>query len=222
MSEQRMMLFPANEATFIDTWHTTGLRGTGSGDMAVRDLLVPKARSVSLAADRPVLKAPLYAFPIFGLLAICIAAVASGNARAALSEFAALAASRRTPTGRMLADRATVQAAYAEASARLSGARALLMAEIDAGWAEAQLAPELKVARRVSLRLAATHMSRTAADVVRIVQDLAGGASVFLGDPLNRRLADAQVITAHIMTAPATYELTGRALLGIPVFADEI
>ena len=90
--DHRMMLFPASEVTFVDTWHTSGLRGSGSGDMAVRELFVPRAHSVSLIADRPRIKAPLYAFPIFGLLAIGIAAVASGNARAALREFAALAA----------------------------------------------------------------------------------------------------------------------------------
>ncbi len=65
-------------------------------------------------------------------------------------------------------------------------------------------------------------MTRTAADDVRTVQDLAGGTSVFLADPLHRRLADAQTMTAHIMTAPATYELTGRALLGVPVTSVEL
>jgi alkylation response protein AidB-like acyl-CoA dehydrogenase len=72
------------------------------------------------------------------------------------------------------------------------------------------------------IRLAATHLTRTAADVVRVVQDLAGGSGVFLADPLLRRLADAQTMTAHVMTAPATYELTGRVLLGVPVSALEL
>ncbi len=220
--DHRMMLFPASSATFIDTWHTSGLRGSGSGDMAVSDLLVPKSHSVSLIADKPRVQTPLYAFPIFGLLAIGIAAVASGNARAALREFAALAAVKRTPTGRTLSDRGTVHAAYAEAHARLLAARALLLAEIDAAWTEAQAAPAISLAQRASLRLAATHMTRTSADVIRIVQDLAGGAGVFLADSLHRRLADAQTITAHIMTAPSTYELAGRALLGIPVSSMEL
>lgn len=48
MPDQRMMLFPASDVAFIDTWHTSGLSGTGSGDIAVKDLLVPRARSVSL------------------------------------------------------------------------------------------------------------------------------------------------------------------------------
>ena len=220
--DHRMMLFPASDVTFIDTWHTSGLRGTGSGDMAVRDLLVPASRSVSLIADKPRITTPLYAFPIFGLLAIGIAAVASGNAAAALREFAALASSKRTPTGRMLSDRGTIQAAYAEASARLRAARAFLFAEIDAAWSQAQTGSGIPLEQRATLRLSATHMTRTAAEVVRTIQDLAGGASVFSADPLNRRVADAQAMTAHIMTAPATYELTGRALLGVPVSSVEL
>lgn len=220
--DQRMMLFPASEATFIDTWRTTGLKGTGSGDMAVSDILVPKSHSVSLIADRPRVTTPLYAFPVFGLLAIGVAAVASGNARAALKDFAALAASKRTPGGRTLADRGVIQAMYAQTSAALAAARALLVSEIDAAWNAAQASDAMPLAMRARLRLAATHMTRTAADVVRQLQDMAGGGSVFFDDPLNRRLADAQTMTAHIMTAPATYELTGRALLGVPVSTAEL
>jgi indole-3-acetate monooxygenase len=220
--DQRMMLFPASEVTFIDTWRTSGLRGTGSGDIAVRDLLVPRARSVSLMTDKPTSRAPLYRFPIFGLLAIGIAAVACGNARAALREFAAMAKSKRLPGGRTLADRGTTQAEFAEATAAVEAARAYLLSEIDLAWTDAVAGQDISLSRRASLRLAATHMTRTAAEMVRRVQDLAGGASVFLEDPLNRRLRDAQTMTAHIMTAPATYELTGRALLGVSVSSFEL
>jgi len=220
--DQRMMLFPASDVTFIDTWHTSGLRGTGSGDIAVKDLLVPRARSVSLITDKPTSSAPLYAFPVFGLLAIGIAAVACGNARAALREFAEAAKSKRLPGGRTLADRGTAQAEFAEATAAIEAARAYLLSEIDLAWADAVAGQPMTLPRRASLRLAATHMTRTAAEMVRRVQDLAGGASVFLDDPLQRRLRDAQTMTAHIMTAPATYELTGRALLDVPVSSFEL
>jgi alkylation response protein AidB-like acyl-CoA dehydrogenase len=212
--EMRMLLFPRADVTFIDTWHTGGLRGTGSGDMAVKDLLVSRARSVSFGGDAPRIAAPLYRFPVFGLLAIGIAGVMSGNAKAALSEFAAAASGKKMPTGRLLSERSTIQAAFAQAEAEYGGARALLMGEIDAAWDEAQGGAEISVPQRARVRLAATHMVRTSAEVVRRVQDLAGGASVFTSDPLQRRLRDAQTATAHVMTGPATYEMTGRVLLG--------
>ena len=222
MPEHRMMLFPASEAQFIDTWHTGGLRGSGSGDMAVTDLLVPRNRTVSLITDEPRVAAPLYAFPVFGLLAIGIAAVASGNARAAVREFGAEASGKKMPGGRTLAERGAIQVEFARAMARLEAARAFLLAEIDAAWSEAQTAPAIGLEQRARLRLAATYMTRTAAEVVRTVQDLAGGGAVFLSSVLQRRLADAQTTTAHIMIAPSTYELTGRALLGVPVSAAEL
>lgn len=222
MLEHRMFLFPAAEAEFADTWHTGGLRGTGSGDLIVRDLVVPAARSVSFITDKPWATGPLYAFPIFGLLAIGIAAVASGNASAALRDFTAEAAGKRMPGGRLLAERGSVQTAFAEAAARLHAARAYLMAEVEASWAEAQASHAISLPRRAHLRLAATHMVRTAAEVLRTVQDLSGGGGVFLASSLHRRLADAQTMTAHIMVAPATYELTGRAMLGVPVSTAEL
>ena len=57
----RMVLFPAADAEIIDTWTVSGLRGTGSHDIAVRDLLVPATRSASLTHDRPVASGALYA-----------------------------------------------------------------------------------------------------------------------------------------------------------------
>lgn len=222
MPEHRMFLFPAADAEFVDTWHTGGLRGTGSGDLIARDLVIPAAQSVSFIADKPRATGPLYAFPIFGLLAIGIAAVASGNASAALRDFIEEAGAKRMPGGRLLAERGSVQTAFAEAAARLHAARAFLMTEIEASWTEARADLSISIARRAYLRLAATHMVRTAADVVRIVQDLSGGGGVFLASSLHRRLADAQTMTAHIMVAPATYELTGRAMLGVPVSTAEL
>jgi len=209
----RMVIAPRADVRHTDTWHTGGLRGTGSGDMAMSDLLIPAARSVSLTDDPPRIKAPLYAFPAFGMLALGIAAVASGNARGALDDFAAAMRAKRAPNGRTLAERGTTQALYAQTEAAYAAARAFLMHEIDLAWGEAEAGGALSAPQRARLRLAATHMTREAAEIVRRLQDFAGGQSVFLSDPLQRRLGDAQTATAHIMIAPMTYELIGRVLL---------
>ncbi|WP_439814114.1 acyl-CoA dehydrogenase family protein [Zavarzinia sp. CC-PAN008] len=219
--DHRMMLFPAAEANLIDTWHTAGLCGTGSLDMAVKDLRVPRDRTVSIMTDRPVASGALYAFPLFGLLALGIAAVASGNARAALDAFRDLATAKRPDGGkRTLAERGTIQALFAHATAKLSAARAYLFQSVEAAWAEAQAGGAIGLDGRAALRLSATHMARTAAEVVREVQDAAGGSAVFLDQALQRRLRDAQTMTAHVMVAPGTYELAARPLLGLPTDAS--
>jgi alkylation response protein AidB-like acyl-CoA dehydrogenase len=211
----RMMLMPRAEVELLDTWHAAGLKGTGSGDMATTDLLVPRDRSVSLVEDRPVETGPLYRFPAFGLLAVGIAAVASGNARAALDAAAVGLRARKLPgTGRTAADRATAQADLARAEGALGAARAGLFAAIGQAWSEAE-AGEIALVTRARLRLAATHLTRTAADVTRAAYDLGGGAALYLESPLQRRFRDAHAMTQHLMVQPGTFELAGRVLLGI-------
>jgi indole-3-acetate monooxygenase len=96
----------------------------------------------------------------------------------------------------------------------LSAARALLFETLERAWEAANGAGEVTVEMRARLRLAATHMVRTAADVTRIAYDLGGGSALYLESPLQRRFRDAHAMTQHMMVQPATYELTGRVLLG--------
>ncbi|HXO54375.1 MAG TPA: acyl-CoA dehydrogenase family protein, partial [Mycobacterium sp.] len=65
----------------LDTWHTLGLRGTGSHDTVADEVFVPADRVFSLI-DGPNLDRPLYRFPVFGFFALSIGAAALGNARA--------------------------------------------------------------------------------------------------------------------------------------------
>ena len=48
----RMFLVPKGEYTVLDTWHTSGLRATGSNDAAVENLFVPEHRSIDALATR--------------------------------------------------------------------------------------------------------------------------------------------------------------------------
>lgn len=220
--EHRMVMFPASKAMQIDTWHTSGLKGTGSGDMSVEEVRVPSSHAAQLINGVPKIERPLYAFPLFGLLSLGIAGVASGNARGAIEDFKAMANGRRLPNGRSFATRSSVRSVYAEAVADYGGARAFLLDEAARGWAEAQTGGRLSIERRARLRLAATAMVRRSTEIVRRLQDAAGGPAVFLSDPLHRRSCDAQVMTAHMMVAPATLELTGGALLNGEVDARQL
>ena len=89
----RMMIARASEVTFHDTWYVSGLSGTGSTDFEFSDVFVPAHRAVGLGVDRA-LDRPLYAFPQFGFLAMGIAAVALGLARAAIDELVTLAGAK--------------------------------------------------------------------------------------------------------------------------------
>lgn len=217
MLDNRMLIFPAAEATLIDSWFVSGLCGTGSGEMEVTDIRVPVARSLSLLIDKPVEPGPLYTLPVFGLLALGIGAVMLGNARAAVTELIVLAGGK-TPQGssRRLAERGTAQAALAEADAQLRAARAFFYDAVGDAWRSATRHGAIPLEQRATLRLAATHATRVSANVTRSMYDLGGGSSVYLSSPLQRRFRDAHAGTQHAMVGPSTWELAGRVLMGLP------
>ncbi len=211
----RMMLVPAAEVEFLDTWHAAGLCGTGSTDFAVHDRFVPAARSVDLTGP-PVVERPLYAFPAFGLLAAGIGAVTLGLARAAIDELVALAGGK-TPQGsvRPLAARSATQTDVALAESHWRAGRAFLYEALDAAWHAAQEGGALPLALRRDLRLATTFAVRASTRAVDLMYALGGGTSVYRSSPLQRLFRDVHVATQHMMVGPSTLELTGRLLLGI-------
>jgi alkylation response protein AidB-like acyl-CoA dehydrogenase len=214
-SEARMMLFPASEVSILDTWHASGLRGTGSHDIEVSERFVPSGRSVSLVADRPREPGPLYRFPVFGLLALGVSAVALGIARAAIDALVDLS-SRKTPTftRTRLADRPATQVDVSRAEAALRSARSLLNETVQDAW-EAASERDLTLHHRALLRLAATNAARRSAEAVDLVYEAGGGTSVYAKSPLQRCFRDVHTLTQHAAVGPATFELTGRVLLSV-------
>ena len=211
----RMMLVPAEEVEFVDTWYVSGLSGTGSTDFAIHDRFVPDHHAVGIGVDGP-LDRPLYAFPQFGLLGMGIAAVALGLARAAIDELVEIAGGK-TPSGsaRPLAARPSAQLDVSRAEAMLRSARAFYYETIDDAWQSAVKDGGIEVEHRRDIRLATTHATRTCADAVDLMYNLAGGTSVYRRSPLQRIFRDVHVATQHMMVSPSTFELTGRLLLGL-------
>ncbi|CAN5465093.1 acyl-CoA dehydrogenase family protein [soil metagenome] len=219
----RFMLFPAAETEVIDTWNVAGLRGTGSHDFSVTEIVVPHERSASLITDDPRCEGPLYAFPVFGLLALSIASVGLGIARGAIDDLVELATAKK-PTGstRTLAQRSDTQAAVAAAEAQVRSARALIDDAVGEAWRAASDGGEISVELKAALRLAASHAIRSSRDAVDSMYELGGGSAIYESSPLQRRLRDIHVATQHMLVGPATWELAGRILLGQEADASQL
>jgi alkylation response protein AidB-like acyl-CoA dehydrogenase len=218
---QHMALMRAGEVELLDTWHVSGLCGTGSTDFAARDVFVPEERIVGHRA-RPLAR-PLYTFPAFTLLGMGIAAVALGLGRAALDAFVALAGGKR-PAGsqRTLAERGAVQGAVAQAEAALRSARAFFYEAVAAGWESACAKGLVSVEERRDIRLATTHATHAVAALATTLYTLGGGSAIYHASPLQRIFRDAHVATQHLMVGPATLELTGRLFLGLETDTSQL
>jgi alkylation response protein AidB-like acyl-CoA dehydrogenase len=214
--EVRSMLFRAEETRVIDTWDTSGLRGTGSHDLEVTDVFVPASRSFSLLTDQPRATGALVGVPFFGALAAGVAAVALGIGRAAVDALVQLAQVKH-PLGarRSIAHRELVQLAVARAEARLTAGRAYLDAAVAAATAEAGAQGVASVATRAQLRLAACHAATEAAAATDLMYDAAGATSIYARSPLQRCFRDVHVATQHIMVSPTAAMQVGKLLLGV-------
>jgi indole-3-acetate monooxygenase len=212
--DSRMVMVPIAEAELMGNWDVSGLCGTGSQDFAIKNRRVPKAMSAGLMSDKP-LKRPLYAFPVFGMLAAGIASVMLGLARASIAELVTMAGGK-TPEGhrKPLAARTKTQEDVAEAEALVRSARAFFRESVSRAWDEAAKGERLSLDARRDLRLSATHAARASVHAVDLMYNLGGGTSVYKTSPLQRIFRDVHVASQHMMVAPATMETVGRVLLG--------
>jgi alkylation response protein AidB-like acyl-CoA dehydrogenase len=213
----RTMLMPMSDIEIIDTWYVSGLRGTGSRDMQVKDVFVPEERAVSfLGGQKRYVDGPVYRFPVLGFLALTIATIPLGIARRAIDELLELAGSKM-PMGSMnkLRDRAVVQYEIAQADAKLRSARAWLYECVDAMWDQVVRGEEVSMHDRAILRGACAHAAVEAARAADTAYTLGGGTSIYDTSVLQRCMRDTHAATQHVMLAPANYETAGRLMLGL-------
>ncbi len=223
LPDSRLVVYPAAEAVVHDTWSVSGLCGTGSHDMEVTDVLVPRTRSVSLMSDRPRIESALYKFPVFGCLAIGIAAVSLGLARRAIDELVELAGGK-TPAAsrRTLAERGFVQMQIAEAEAAQRSARAFLLDTIGEIYEHASRGNDIELRQRALLRLAATHTVTLSKRAVDAMYDAGGGSSIYRTSPLQRCFRDVHTASQHMIISSSTLELAGRVLAGLETDAWQL
>jgi indole-3-acetate monooxygenase len=209
----RLAILPASEVRILDTWSVSGLGATGSDDVEIVDALVPADRVIRFGGAR-IEAGPLYALPVQCFLAIGVASVALGIARAAIEELVRLAATK-IPVGTTapLARRPTAQIQAAQAEAAVRAAGALLHEELSEVWRALCEPRRLGVRERMLVRLAWTNATLSSARAVDLAYAAGGGTANYRTSPLQRSLRDIHAVTQHFSTAAPSLELLGKVLL---------
>jgi len=215
--EMRYLFVPVAEAELLDTWRVRGMRGTGTHHFAVNDVFVPTERSVLSATAQLRETGPLYRIPRTLAFASGDASVALGVGRSCLETFFDLAGAkspRATPG--LLREQPMVQAHIGQAEAQLRSGRAFLTETVREVWAAA-CAGTLTLDQRAALRIATTHTIRLAVQVVDTIYNAAGATAVYEDNLIQRHFQDIHVISQHLQSRLAHYELVGRHWLGLPI-----
>jgi alkylation response protein AidB-like acyl-CoA dehydrogenase len=221
--ETRTCFVRLSECEILDTWYTTGLRGTGSNDLAIHDVFVPAERTFSFQDPNLVKRpGPLYAFPLMFIAKG--AAPALGIARHAIDvviENACRKPARRMIMGergeppKLLREEVFVQESVARAEARLGAARSYLFDVVGDLWATLVDEQRPSPAQQARFITAYTHVVSECAAAVQLVYKASGGTAVYQTGALDRCLRDVLTMNQHLMGSLRTYEMAGRLLLGL-------
>lgn len=207
---------PREKVKVHDTWHVSGLRGSGSSDWEVDDVLVPTDWAHPFLNHTPTAAGIVYRMPPVSVFAWTVAVVPLGIARGAWNEFVTVAREKtRLGTTAKLGDRETIQSLVGRTDAAIRAARALLATAMTELMAAADVEDERLIQARASLRLAATHAAETAVSVVSQLAAEAGALSLFETSPIERALRDVQASSRHIAMSSANYVVSGRLALGL-------
>jgi indole-3-acetate monooxygenase len=212
----KLMFFPAADCTILDTWYSTGMRGTGSADFTVEDVFVPEHRMFSLFTAQSRLPGALYKIRIEMLFLTALSNVSLGIARAAIDAFVELA-KEKTPTLSQtgLAARPTIHAEVARSEALYQSARAYMhevAREMTAAAWTAGAVPDETEARR---RLACNNAAEASEKVVDMMYRLGGVSSIYSGHRLDRCLRDIHTVNQHLAVSPVWWEKTGQSYFGL-------
>jgi len=216
MPRVRVMWLPAAAATIKDTWSVIGMRGTGSQDFIIDDLIVPE-EFTHFAGEPPIAQSSLYQPRyVFMNLFATVVANSLGIARAAIDDFLLLASregSTQSPT--LLRERLFVQARVAEAEAMLNASRAYVLDALGRVW-DAQSAQVADPTQEImQARLATTHAMHETVRAVDLLFRAAGTNAIYTRNPLERHFRDIHVAIQHNAGFPIHYESAGKVLMGL-------
>lgn len=212
----RMAVMPAHRATIEKNWDVTGLVGTGSHDLVIKDVEVSRENTF-IRGGASSLNETMFRYPTLSFATQVLTVVGLGVARAALKELRDIAIGRASVTGAPnLGQRPLTQMEVAKAQAELSAARCFFYQAIEEAWAVLERGESLSVEQISQLRLSSTHASRVAADVARKAQMLSGMTGVYHQSPLSRFVNDAQVVTQHAFMGDITWQNAGAVFFGQP------
>jgi len=213
------LIMRTSEVEIVDTWHSLGMRGTDSNDVAANAVFVPASRSFHVAPQyeaAPQFQGPLYRLSALVSTFVIVAPVALAIARGALTELRDLAGNK-TPLGsrKTLKDRSAVQSAVAEGEALLRSARLFWYDTLTAAWLRALAGEETTLEHKADLMLAGTHAVQSAAKVAALMHRMAGTSGVYARNRLERHFRDANTVRHHGFLCESRLETVGQVYLGV-------
>jgi 3-hydroxy-9,10-secoandrosta-1,3,5(10)-triene-9,17-dione monooxygenase len=223
--EYRIFLVPKSDYRILDTWTSAGLRGTGSHDVEIDEVVVPEEMTlaVSQVAGGPtpgsaVNPGALYRLPVFALFPYVLSGVALGNAQGCLDDYVESVRTRASTYNRAkLGDFQSTQIKIAEASAKIDAARLIMRQTCIEAMEDARRGQVPDMLVKTKYRRDGAFSVNQCTEAVSLLFNASGARGLYSAGALQRQFRDAHAVNAHIaFSFDAAGTNYGRVALGFP------
>ncbi|MFV0260813.1 MAG: hypothetical protein ACK5PP_20450 [Acidimicrobiales bacterium] len=221
-------LIPRQDVEIEDTWFSLGLRGTGSSDVVVDDVFVPRHRAVNMTraflGTVPGITIGLYRLPISCTLATLLCAAVVGMAERTRYLFIEQSATRRDAhSGLSKVSTAGVQRRAAEADAEIAHAWGLTEQSCDVLEAAMTAEEPMPVDARGRVRWNAAYAAELCRRATERIYAAAGVGATYDTNELQGVVRDLTTATHHaLLDFDTALETQGKLLLGVDQFEPVI
>ena len=210
----RVFYAPISECRILDTWHSTGLRGTGSHDYTMDDVFVPDRLVTRHPLRAPSLRASRH-YAYSAVVIASMSSVALGAARGAIDSLIEVFGNKlELPSSRPASSIFDKQADLGAAEALVGSARAYLHDILSQVWDRVIAGEPLSSELRARYRLACTNAATASVAAADLAYRAGGTDSIYTSSPVERFFRDAHTVAAHVAMRPSTLADGGALLLG--------
>ena len=207
-------ILPKGRYEIVDTWHVSGLRGSGSHDVRIVNQTVSDTHVVATLGHGD-MRSNQLSIPLNVRLTFNKIAVALGIARAAIDAFIELAHGKSPRfANRKLKDRPYAQRQLAKAEARIRGHRAAVYEHTQNVTHTCYRGNRLSDEDIAIAHLLASEATTGCVYVVESLLEAAGTSANYIGHPLEKLARDIRVIRQHTTVSPQHIDHIGQALIG--------
>ena len=207
---------PRDKVTVHDTWHVSGLRGTGSCEFEASNVFVPNEHTHGFVTPVPTQSGIVYHLPGISAFVWSVAVVPLGIARGVLDSFKELATRKtRAGTAAVMCERELIQSMMGRAETLYAAARLLLISAMTDLTAAIGLDEHKLFQARIRFRTAAAHAAETALRIVDMCATEAGAIAIFESCAIERAVRDLNAVSKHIAMSPNIYIAAGRVEFGL-------
>ncbi|MCZ4278508.1 acyl-CoA dehydrogenase family protein [Rhodococcoides yunnanense] len=209
----RILAAHPQDFRILDTWHTTGLEGSGSRHYTTRAATASVPVSRSMSFDNPLGQGPLYT----GRDAI-LRKMSGVPLGIAISAFELALEKAQPKYAELNEDRALLEQRIGDLFSRLYTARAAVHSSLERQWAAANNPTDRDTLHTavVGAALARQSAFRTARDVVRESYDITGGRAIYKDNKrysIDQMLRDIETVNQHAVAQDAIVRSTGQLVL---------